>query len=282
MPGYHQRNTTWRTVDITGGRKMKRIAPAIVLITVLTTVAILAGCIPVLIHAGLTETREYNISDFTGIEIGHAFKIDITPSDKYSIAITAGENVFKYIDVYKSGNTLKIEVKGLHWPFVNTKLEAKITMPEIHGLNLSGAAQGNAKGFKSSQDFSLMLSGASTLDMDMEAGSFKSEISGASKLTGSLKASSSSIELSGASNIKLKGSGGNILIDGSGASHFELTDFTANDADIELSGASHASLDISGKMDVSLSGASSLRYAGNPTMGRLDITGASDIKQLSQ
>jgi len=258
---------------------MKRIAPAIVLITVLMTAAILAGCVPGFFNAGPTETREYNISDFTEVEAGFAFKMDITPSDKYSIAVTAGENVFKYIDVYKSGNALKIEVKGFHWPFANTRLEAKITMPELHGLNLSGAARGNAKGFKSSQDFNLVLSGASTLDMDIEAGNFKSEVSGASKFTGSLKASSSNIELSGASDIKLKGSGGNIIIDGSGASHFELTDFTVNDAAIDLSGASHASMEVNGKMDVSLSGASSLRYGGNPMMGRLDITGASEIKQ---
>jgi hypothetical protein len=57
---------------------------------------------------------------------------------------------------------------------------------------------------------------------------------------------------------------------------------TNNDANIELSGASHASLEINGKLDVSLSGASSLGYGGNPTLGRLDVTGASSIKQKVQ
>ncbi len=262
---------------------MKKIVVAIALIVVLAA-GMVAGCssVPITINGGVTQTREYDISDFSGVDIGSAFKVELTPSDKYSVAITTGENVFKYISVDKSGDTLKIEVKGLRWPFVNTKLEAKITLPELQGLNLSGAAQGNAKGFKSSQEFNLVLSGAATLDLDMEAGKFRSEISGASKLTGSLKASSSSIELSGASYIKLEGSGGNMTLSASGASNAELASFIANDADIELSGASRGSLEINGKMDVSLSGASSFEYGGSPTLGNLDVTGASQIKQKGQ
>jgi hypothetical protein len=262
---------------------MKKYALILGLILILVSGAILAGCANVEISTdnGPTTTRDYDFTDFTGIEIGHAFDLEITRSDTYKVSITAGKNILEHIDVSKSGSTLKIDMDKWLFNWHSTP-KAIITMPDLQGLNLSGASKGNVRGFKSSNNFKLSISGASDLDMDMETGNFKSEISGASKLTGSLKASNSSIELSGASNIKLKGSGGNIIIDGSGASHFELTDFTVNDADIELSGASHANMEINGKMDVSLSGASSLRYAGNPTMGRLDITGASDIKQLSQ
>ena len=262
---------------------MKKIALAIVLIALLTIADMLSGCgsVSIITDSGALTTQEYNFIGFTGIEIGHAFELEVTPSDTYGVTITAGKNILEHINVSKSGSILKIDMDNLLFNFHNIP-KATITMPDPQGLNLSGASKGTAQGFYSSHDFKLSLSGASTLDMDMETGNFESEISGASKLTGNLKASSSSIELSGASQAKLTGAGGNIIVNGSGASQAELTDFTVNDANIELSGASHASLDINGKMDASLSGASSLEYGGNPTLGKLDVTGASEIKQKSQ
>jgi hypothetical protein len=262
---------------------MKKTVIIIGLILLLISGAVLSGCTPVLISEknGPTTTREYDFTDFTGIEIGHAFELEVTPSDTYQVTITAGKSVLDHIDVSKVGSTLKIDMD--HWLF-NWHSSPKITisMPDLQELNLSGACKGNARGFKSSHDFKLFVSGASELDLDMEVGRLKSEISGASKVAGYLKASSSDIELSGASEVKLEGAGGNIILDGSGVSNFNLSGFAANDAGIELSGASHASLTINGKMDVSLSGASSLEYGGNPTMGRLDISGASDIEQKTQ
>jgi hypothetical protein len=253
------------------------------LILILVSGTLLAGCAKVEFStdSGPITIKEYNFTDFTDIEIGHAFELEVTPSDTYKVTITAGKNALDYIDVTKAGNTLKIDMDKWLFNWHSTP-KATITMPDLQGLNLSGASKGTARGFKSSHDFKLSLSGASDLDIDMEVGNFVSEISGASKVAGHLKASSSTIELSGASEVKLTGSGGNIIVEGSGASQVELTDFTVNDADIELSGAGHASLDINGKMDVSLSGASSLRYGGNPTLGRLDVSGASSIKQKSQ
>jgi hypothetical protein len=152
-------------------------------------------------------------------------------------------------------------------------------MPELKSLELSGASKGKVNGFKSSQDFDLDLSGASELDIDLEAGEFISEISGASKLSGYLKATKSRIDLSGASGVKLNGSGGDLVLSGSGASHIELSGYPVADTDIDLSGASEAILNVNGRMDVELSGASSLKYTGNATLGRQDISGASNIEQ---
>ena len=115
--------------------------------------------------------------------------------------------------------------------------------------------------------------------MDMETGDFECEISGASEVTGYLKATSSYIVLSGASKIKINGSAGDIKIDASGASQVDLANFTVNDADISFSGASDGSLNINGRLDVSLSGGSFLEYGGNPILGDFNVTGGSELKR---
>lgn len=262
---------------------MKKMIFAIALITILISGTILTGCNRVLISTenGTLSTRDYDFTDFTGIEIGHAFELEVTPSDVYKVTITAGESILKRITVSKSGNVLKIDMDAWFFSWHSTP-KVTITMPALTWLDLSGASRGNARGFKSSQELKVSLSGASSLDIDMEAGKFESDISGASRLIGYLTAGSSSFDLSGASEVKLTGSGGDLIVDGSGASHFALQDFTVNNADIDLSGASHASLNISGRLDVELSGASSLEYEGSPTLGRLDISGVSDIEQKTE
>ena len=115
--------------------------------------------------------------------------------------------------------------------------------------------------------------------MDVETGAFVCDLSGASEVTGTLKSASADIVLSGASQIRLTGSGGNVRIELSGASQADLEEFAVNDADINFTGASDGSLEINGRLDVSLSGASELQYSGNPILGDMDITGGSSLKR---
>jgi hypothetical protein len=259
---------------------MKKAILIVACTVIMITAVLLTGCVAPIIKkdTGPTVTRNYDFTDFTIIEIGHAAKLEVTRADTYSISISAGESVFDHIKVTKTGNKLKIDLGNLFFSFPRSP-SVKITMPELRGLYLSGASEGNVTGFRSSQDIDLTLSGASELDMDMETGAFECEISGASKVTGYLKATSSDIALSGASRIEINGSGGDIKIDASGASRVNLANFTVNDADIDLSGASDATLDINGRLDVTLSGASTLRYSGNPTLGTINISGGSELER---
>ena len=259
---------------------MKKTIIIIGLILLLVAATALAGCRTVLLSEqnGPVITREYEFTDFTGIEVGHAFELEVTPSDTYKVTITAGEKVLDRIDVKKAGGILNFDINDLFFTW-NTRPKVAIAMPVLRDLDMSGASKGNVRGFKSAEDFNLVLSGASELDLDMETGDFTADISGASRLAGFIKAASSHIELSGASRSELKGAGGDMILDASGASHVNMIDFAVEDAHIELSGASYAGLTIDGELNADLSGASSLEYGGNPTLGSLDLTGASSIER---
>ena len=250
------------------------------LIMILITGVLLAGCTAAIIskEVGPTVTMHYVFTDFTRIEIGYAFELEVTPADTYTVQIKASESILDRIEVNQTGDKLEI---GMDNPFIHTyrSPRVKITMPELKGLYLSGASEGNVTGFRSSHNLELTLSGASELDMDMETGAFVCEMSGSSDVSGYLKAISCDIDLSGASWIELSGSGGNIRLEASGASEIDLADFTVNDADIKFSGASDASLHISGRLDIDLSSGSTLEYSGNPTLGGFGLSGGSEIKQ---
>jgi hypothetical protein len=59
----------------------------------------------------------------------------------------------------------------------------------------------------------------------------------------------------------------------------KLAGFTVNNADVSLSGASNGTVNLSGKLDANLSGASKLEYIGEPTMGAINTSGASTISK---
>jgi hypothetical protein len=263
-----------------GEMKMKKITFITAIISLLALMALFTGCIRVDLaeKSGPLTSRTFDFTGFNGIEMGHAFELELTRAEACSINITAGENIMEHITVTVSGSTLKLGLEGWSHSWYSSP-KVKITMPSLVYLDLSGASRGNVQGFRSSEDFELKLSGASTLYMDMETGFFTADISGTSTLNGVLTAADVDLDLSGASHVDFTGSGENIKVHASGASSVTLPDFSVNNADIEFTGASSGSINVSGRLDVDLSGASSLGYYGNPVMGNIDVSGASSLKR---
>jgi hypothetical protein len=263
---------------------MKRNILIISLIALVFTLPLMTGCVR---RVDLSEkngpltTQTYNFSGFTGIDVGSAMKLELMYGPSYNVTVTAGENLLNKIHVYQSGDTLKVDITGwtLNWWWGQNTPVVSVTMPSLNSLRLSGATNGTVTGFNSTDKLRTDISGASKLDMDIKTGYFYSNISGASNLNGRLTASGTDMILSGASGIDLTGSGGNIKLQASGASSIALAYFVMQDADVNLSGASSARMDIKGRLDIILTGASTLKYAGNPTLGRTEISGASTLKR---
>ncbi len=223
-------------------------------------------------------TREMNFTDFNIVEVGSCFRVEIKQADSHSVAISGGEEFFEYVNITKSGNTLKLSIKPLTF-FTRPNLQAIITMPKLKKLRLGGAAACTVDGFSSEDAFTLNLSGSSAAHVDIEAGKGKVEISGASRLRGNLKLTDAEFTLSGASRAELSGVANNVVLNAWGASRLDLTGFVLNDTSINLKGASEAAVTVNGKLDMDLSSGSRLCYSGNPTMGKINVSGASTLSQ---
>ena len=230
----------------------------------------LAGCtLPEVISRGMTSitgsgnvvTQEETISGFDKVDVSQAFQVDISQGEAFSVVIRIDDNLVQYLEVLKQGSTLKIGLKpGRLYNIRKATMEAEVTMPELSGLELSGASQGAITGFKSSKTLNVDLSGASHLRGDIEAGDAWLDVSGASQVT-------------------LSGSAGDVTIDASGTSIVALADFPVADADVKASGASKATVNPSGRLDADASGASHVYYVGSPTLGKIETSGASSVKR---
>ena len=227
--------------------------------------------------SGKLSTWDFDHIDFRKIEAGYAFKLNIVKSDSYLVSVTFDENLLEYLDVEKSGDTLRIGLKP-HYNYVNCVHTANITLPDLRELELSGASHADVKGFHTSRSVRYRFSGASSAHItDFESGSTHFEISGSSSATGNIKIDNGAFELSGGSEIALTGSAEDISVKASGASLVRLDDFIVASAGVNLSGASEATINTTGRLDVNMSGASTLYTIGKPKLGEFSASGGSTI-----
>jgi hypothetical protein len=209
--------------------------------------------------SGDITTIHEDVADFDRVEVHTAFEVTITQGDSYSLVIRIDDNLERYLEVDQAGDNLSIGLESGR-SYSNLTAEADITMPALSELELSGASEAKISGFRSTDSFKLSASGASRAEGEIRTGDLN-------------------IQLSGASRADLVGEGGDLVLQASGASDADLQDFPINNADVELSGASRATVNISGILDLNASGASKLEYLGDPRLGDIETSGASTIER---
>ena len=232
----------------------------LVMVVVLLTLGLLIGCGGIFVTGSGTPISEtYNFSDFTEVEAHNGFQLEVTKSSTFNVEITIDDNVKEYLEVSKSGNTLRIRLTG-NRVYSSITFQANITMPELYGIELSGGSRASITGFNSSNDFSV-------------------ELSGGSRVSGEITAADTDFNLSGGSRVDLAGSADDLVVNGSGGSQLDLENFSVANADIKLSGGGSATINLSGTLDVNLSGGSKVIYVGEPNMGDIDTSGGSTISK---
>lgn len=243
----------------------KGLGAVLIALIVLGVILIVVGAVFAFVFlywsAGPQITREYTNTNFTAIDVGSAFQVDIKRADAFSIKIAAGERVFDNIQVTQTEETLKIEIIPGLSIFGIFDAKAEISMPVVDDLELSGATRTTMEGFTTDSQFVAKISGASSLDMT------------------NVQFADLTVELSGASRLTAQGTGGDLTCDVSGASNLEFENFQINNANVDLSGASHAVINPTGTLNADVSGASTLQYVGNPTLGTINTSGASTVNK---
>ena len=210
--------------------------------------------------SGNVVTQEEAISGFDKVEVSHAFKVNISQGETFSVVVHIDDNLLQYLEVVKQGSTLKIGLKTDRISRDDSTREAEVTMPDLTGLDLRGASQVTLTGFKSTNALNLDLSATSHLRGDIEAGDTQLDVSDASQVT-------------------LRGSAGDVTMDDvSGASTVDLADFPVTNANVTARDSSEVTVNASGTLDVDASGASHVYYAGSPTLGTIDTSGSSEVE----
>ncbi|MPR35517.1 head GIN domain-containing protein [Salmonirosea aquatica] len=203
------------------------------------------------------SSRTLDLANFDQLALGSAFTIHVEQGADFSVKATGELNDLDDLEtsVSRSG-VLEIRYRNT-WRTRRERMDIDIVVPSLRSVDFSGASNSTVEGFEKVPVLDYRLSGASK-----------------SVFTGS--ADRLIMDLSGASELDLRGSGGVLVGDLSGASQVFAFDYPVAQADLDLSGASRARLRVANLLKVEASGASSLRYRGDPTIEQR-LSGGSSV-----
>lgn len=208
-----------------------------------------------------TIVVDKDYKNFKALEFSSLVKATIIKSSEYSVSIEINDNLLPYLDCYQRGEKIFIGMKT-NYNYRNVKLSVVIKTPDVEIINLAGASAVDISGFNSNGKLTVTSSGASSI-------------------SGNLYVQELNFDLSGASVVNLQGGAEEIFMLASGASSIKLSSFEVEYGDFNLSGASSAFVNVTKKIDLTISGASVFKYLGNPSIGRLNISGGSVFQRIN-
>lgn len=201
--------------------------------------------------------KEFSVSDFDRLEIGDALHIDVEQGNYFEVSVRGDRRNVDDLRVKTKGSTLVVKFDENRNRRHDTYIT--ITMPEIVSANFSGATDSRISGFYDLASFEFYLSGGSVSQLDITATDLQVVLSGASKLTA-------------------RGEGETLDANLSGASSLRAYNYPVANAEVNASGASDGFVTVVAELHAIASGASVVRYRGNPSV-TTEISGASKVEQ---
>ena len=240
---------------------MKRLHLHILALLVGISLLGLSSCMLNCVHgSGNMKTENRKVGDFSRISISGVYKVVLKQDSSLSLTITADDNLLKYIKTSVSGDKLRIYNKR---NFCNAgELTINIGVRNLEEVSSSGVVDVSSDGKINAKDMRIKLSGASKITMDLTAANVITSGAGASELNLKGQATSHNIDLSGDSKVY-------------------ALDFVVGSCDIQSSGVGHSEVDVLNSLSVHSSGASEVKYRGNPSSITNDKSGASSIEKVN-
>jgi predicted small secreted protein len=209
--------------------------------------------------SGKKATEQRKADDFKKIEVSGAFKVHLKQDSLLSIDITGDDNLLKYVSTSVDGDRLYIKSKKSMCDA--DSIVINIGIHNLSQIKVSGAVEISSTGKINTGDLNIDLSGATKVNLDLNAANIVTDGSGVSEFN-------------------LKGQAASVRVESSGVSKVNAFDFVVGDYTISTSGASHCKINVLKTLNVHSSGASEIQYKGSPSTVNNDKSGASKIQKV--
>lgn len=205
--------------------------------------------------AQVSEKREHK--DFNKIQAEGASYIIIKQGEPFSVEVKGDEKELKNLITDVNGSTLYIGTKGN----IQNELKVYVTMKDLSSIVSSGASVITTDSSFNCDKLNINASGASKVKLDLIAKELQTVLTGASNTILSGAAESHICSISGAASLK----------------SYKLTTVNTN---LTASGASSAKLNVNQQFNAVASGASSVKYIGEPADKTINASGTAEVKQV--
>lgn len=189
--------------------------------------------------------KDRKVGSFTGIKVSSGIDVFLKQGNTESLSIEADENLHEYILTEVRDGVLHIYAKSN----VNIRdaemKRAYVTMKDINSLSTSSAGDIIGENTIKAQKLRLSTSSAGDIKAEVEADELE-------------------IDISSAGDIKISGSADMLEADLSSAGNLDAYDLQVREADISVSSAGDADVNVSEKIRARASSAGNINFRGNP------------------
>jgi hypothetical protein len=188
-------------------------------------------------------TKERNAGDFTGIRVSTGIDVFLKQGNNESLSVETDENLQEYIltevkngvlNVYTEVNIRDAERKRVY-----------VTMKEVNSIHTTSAGDVIGETPVKSDRIELSASSAGNIKLEIIAKEIKANISSSGDIT-------------------LTGEADNLEADLSSAGDLNAYDLKVREADVSVSSAGDADINVSEKITARASSAGDVNYQGNP------------------
>jgi hypothetical protein len=193
---------------------------------------------------GIAATQGRLVPVFDKVKSSGDFQVHITKGNEFEVVINAEENLLHYIETSVSGNTLLVDIPGLHNVRNRLPMNVYITVPALTSVKQSGSGNITTDYF-STEKMELFISGSGSISTAVDANIVDAAISGSGWMKIAGDANQSNLSISGSGNIDSH----NLMV---------------NYCDAFISGSGNMQVHALKSIYARISGSGYVYYTGNP------------------
>lgn len=222
---------------------------------------ILAASVATLILAtpALAETRDYDVSSFTAIDVSAGIDVSFETGQSQSVSVENSKGDFGDIIVEVRGDTLVLKRpnRGLSWA-KRERYSVAVSAPTLSVLDVSSGADAIGSGL-SGREVSISTS------------------SGADANVVDIVAENVSLSSSSGSDLKASGTCDHVEADSSSGSDIEARELICKSADADASSGSDIEIYASERVDADASSGADVDVFGGPTQTQIDKSSGGSV-----
>lgn len=130
------------------------------------------------------DSRSLELTGFDAISIAGVYELDVEVGGEFAIVITGEAEALDRVEASVRDNQLRLaqaERKKRLWGKRNGSVHARVSLPSLTGVDVSGVVDGRINGV-SAEGFSIAISGVGDLTVTGECGALSATLSGVGDL----------------------------------------------------------------------------------------------------
>ena len=252
--------------------------------------------------SGNVITEKRDVQNFDRVDLKGIGNLTIIQGSEESLTITADENLMQYITSKVVNGTLEIGMEPNVSLIPSHKMDYKLVVKSISGIQLSGFGNIDSEGLTGDY-MEVKLSGSGDLNIGtIESKSLLVRISGFGNFDSkSIKAKTPTIEITGSGDInvekleaddlsvKISGFGNTILagkvltqdVQILGSGDYKAENLESNSAVVKITGFGNPTVWVKDELNVTITGGGNVEYYGSPRVTQT-MTGFGKVNSLGE